>query len=319
MIDDTTALSYWLNWRFLLCAVWVLVAMVFAALLIWRYEGSRKIRDKPSGVQQEAAGCLYDDEVWGTCSKSIHPIWLLAYRVVAFCTLLAVLLADFVINGAGKIFFYTEWTFTLVTVYFGLASSLSIIGYLRYRHDVEPESTIDNADRGSYVPPILGEGTDTALETGSLDCYCEPKFRTVASVWGYALQIIFQMSAGAVALTDSVFWLILYPSTYANYYGLSFLIVCKHSVNGVLLGDAVLNRMRFPFFRIAYLVLWTCTFVIFQWVIHACVAMRWPYPFLDLSSPYAPLWYLGIGLLVFPCYGIFILVFRLKQCYLALD
>ncbi|KAL8464639.1 hypothetical protein ACS0TY_034223 [Phlomoides rotata] len=192
MIDDTTALSYWLNWRFLLCAVWVLVAMVFATLLIWRYEGSRKIRDEPSGFQQEVAGCLYDDEVWGTCSKSIHPIWLLAYRVVAFCTLLAVLLADFVINGAGKIFFYTEWTFTLVTIYFGLASSLSIIGYLRYCHEVEPESTTDNADRGSYVPPILGEGTDTALETGSLNCYCEPKFRTVALVWGYALQIIFQ-------------------------------------------------------------------------------------------------------------------------------
>ncbi|KAL8536235.1 hypothetical protein ACS0TY_011749 [Phlomoides rotata] len=114
------------------------------------------------------------------------------------------------------------WTFTLATVYFGLASSLSIIGYLRYRHEVEPESNTDNADRGSYVPPILGEDTDTALEIGSLNCYCEPKFRTVASVWGYALQIIFQMSAGAVALTDFVFWLILYPSTYASYYGLSF-------------------------------------------------------------------------------------------------
>lgn len=29
--------------------------------------------------------------------------------------------------------------------------------------------------------------------------------------------------------------------------------------------------------------------------------------------------YVAIGLLVFPCYGIFILVFRLKQCYLASD
>ncbi|KAL8493061.1 hypothetical protein ACS0TY_024322 [Phlomoides rotata] len=108
---------------------------------------------------------------------------------------------------------------------FILGHSLSIIGYLRYCHEVEPESTTDNADRGSYVPPILGEGTDTALETGSLNCYCEPKFRTVALVWGYALQIIFQMSAGAVALTDSVFWLILYPSTYASYYGLSFVSI----------------------------------------------------------------------------------------------
>ncbi|KAL8488810.1 hypothetical protein ACS0TY_024935 [Phlomoides rotata] len=81
---------------------------------------------------------------------------------------------------------------SMLSLVYSLASSLSIIGYLRYHHEVEPESTTDNADRGSYVPPILGEDTDTALETGSLNCYCEPKFRTVALVWGYALQIIFQ-------------------------------------------------------------------------------------------------------------------------------
>ncbi|KAL8556271.1 hypothetical protein ACS0TY_003908 [Phlomoides rotata] len=100
------------------------------------------------------------------------------------------------VNSYLSLTFYlsNRWTFTLVTVYFGLASSLSIIGYLRYHLEVEPESTTDNADHGSYVPPILGEGTDTALETGSLNCYCEPKFKTVASVWGYALQIIFQVS-----------------------------------------------------------------------------------------------------------------------------
>lgn len=124
------------------------------------------------------------------------------------------------------------------------------------------------------------------------------------------------MSAGAVVLTDSVFWLILYPSLLANAYRLNFMIVCKHSVNAaLLLGDAILNRLRFPFFRMAYFVLWTCTFVLFQWIIHACVSMRWPYPFLDLSSPYAPLWYIGISLLAFPCYGIITLMFRLKQRY----
>lgn len=108
MTDNTTAPSYWLNWRFLLCAIWILVAMVFAALLIWRYEGRRESRDRSSGDQQEAAGCLYDDEVWGTCSKSIHPIWLLAYRIVAFCALLALLLTDTVIHSAAKYYFYTE-------------------------------------------------------------------------------------------------------------------------------------------------------------------------------------------------------------------
>ncbi|XP_057774558.1 uncharacterized protein LOC130993623 isoform X2 [Salvia miltiorrhiza] len=314
MADDTTTPSYWLNWRFLVCAVWVVVAMVLAAFLIWRHEGRRE-------DEHEAAGCLYGDEVWGTCSKSIHPIWLLAYRLLAFSALLALLLANLITSGSVKYYFYTEWTFTLVTFYFGLGSSLSIHGSLRCRHEVEPDrdSYIStSAEHGSYVPPQLGEHEDMPSQTRSSNCRDEPNCRTAASIFGYILQIVFQMSAGAVMLTDSVFWLVLYPSLIARGYRLSFLIVCKHSVNAIfLLGDAILNRLRFPFFRMAYFVLWTCMFVLFQWIIHVCVSIRWPYPFMDLSSPYAPLWYLGIGLLAFLCYGICFFIFRVKQCYLS--
>lgn len=108
VMDDTTDPSYWLNWRFFLCAIWILVAMVLAAVIIWRHEGRRDSGDCLSGDQQESAGCLYEIDVWGTCSNSMHPIWLLAYRIVAFSTLLALLLADLVISGAGKFYFYTE-------------------------------------------------------------------------------------------------------------------------------------------------------------------------------------------------------------------
>lgn len=109
MTTDTTASSYWLNWRFLLCAIWVLVAIVISFLLIWRYEGSRnKYRKRASEEQGEAAGCLYEDESWGTCLKSVHPIWLLAYRICAFCAMLALLLADAISHGGGIFTFYTE-------------------------------------------------------------------------------------------------------------------------------------------------------------------------------------------------------------------
>ncbi|XP_076889361.1 uncharacterized protein LOC143540094 [Bidens hawaiensis] len=67
---------------------------------------------------------------------------------------------------------------------------------------------------------------------------------------------------------------------------------------------------RFPFFRVAYFGIWTCIFVIFQWIFHACVATWWPYDFLDLSTTYAPLWYLGLGLIHLPAYGIFALIVR---------
>ncbi|PIN18995.1 hypothetical protein CDL12_08333 [Handroanthus impetiginosus] len=322
MTADTTAPSYWLNWRFFLCAIWILVGMVFAALLIWRYEGRSKSRSRPSGNEQEVEGCLYDDEVWGTCSKSIHPVWLLGYRIVAFVTLLALLLADIVVHGGGIYYFYTEWTFTLVAVYFGLGLSLSIYGCRRHCHEMEQEVDYHistDEEHGSYVPPKVEENADTPISTERLNFYGTPNIRTAASVWGYAFQIIFQISAGAVALTDFVYWLIIYPFLTPSYYRLSFLKICMHSVNAVLLlGDAILNHLRFPFFRIAYFVLWTCIYVVFQWIIHACVSMSsWPYAFMDLSSPYAPLWYLAVGVLLLPCFGIFILIYRIKQCYLS--
>ncbi|GFP88023.1 hypothetical protein PHJA_000946000 [Phtheirospermum japonicum] len=342
VMTDTTSPSYWLNWRFLVCAIWVLVAMVFAALLVWRYEGRNRIsRNRSDDDQHEAMGCLYEDEVWATCLKFVHPVWLLGYRLIAFGALLALLIADITNNGAVKYFFYTEWTFTLVAVYFGLASSLSIRGCMHYCQEGKLERdcrSCTDANNGSYVPPSLTENVEPIQEEGSSNCG-DPNCTNTASVWGYTLQIIFQICAGAVALTDSVFWLLIYPYMTAYDYRLNFLIVSKHSVNAVfLLGDAILNRLRFPFFRIAYFVLWTCIYVVFQWIIHACISIRWPYPFLDLSSLYAPLWYVlicfilcnfiyvcltkfcryfAVGLLLFPCFGIFSLIFRLKQCFLS--
>ncbi|KAK4399713.1 hypothetical protein Sango_1077400 [Sesamum angolense] len=241
MTADTTAPSYWLNWRFLLCAICILMAMVLSALVIWRYEGHNKSRSRPTGDQGEAARGSYKSEAWRTCSQSIHPIWLLAYRIVAFCALLALILADTIVHSVGIFYFYTQWTFTLVTFYFGLASSLSIHGHLLHRHEVDSEK--DNrvgrdAEQGSYVEPTHGENSGMPSTNKSLNPGDDPKHRA-ASVWENALQIMFQ---------------------------------------------------RFPFFRIAYFVLWTSVFVVFQWIIHAFVSMRWPYPFLDLSSPYAPIW-----------------------------
>lgn len=314
MTTDSTAPSYWLNWRFLLCAIWITAAMIFAAFVIWRYEGRKASRPRASS----AAGGLNKGESWGTCSKSIHPIWLLVFRVFAFCSMLALILADTILHSVGIFYYYTQWTFTLVTIYFGIGSSLSILGCLQCCLKIDPKSDhAADAERGSFVPPALGEDADTYSTNIVLNDYDHPS-PTTASIWEYAFQIIFQMCAGAVVLTDSVYWLVLYPFYTNENDKLTFLVVCMHSVNAVfLLGDASLNSMRFPFFRIAYFALWTCMFVIFQWIIHVFVSMSWPYTFLDLSSSYAPLWYLAVGLMHIPCFGIFYLLYKIKQHYLS--
>ncbi|KAB1207884.1 hypothetical protein CJ030_MR7G024246 [Morella rubra] len=319
--DNTTTPSYWLNWRFFLCALWILSSMVLASFLIWKYEGFNKPRpDERTENQGETAGSLHEDEAWKTCLKGIHPAWLLAYRTMAFIVLLVLLIADVVVAGGGIFYFYTQWTFTLVTIYFGLGSSLSIYGCCKRRqvggHAAYCASL--DAEQGTYIAPTLGESADMSSLSKSSETCEEAHSHHTAGVWVYIFQIIFQMCAGAVTLTDCVFWLILYPFLTAKDYELDFLIVSMHSINAVLLlGDTILNRLRFPLFRIAYFVLWTAIFVVFQWIIHACVSMWWPYPFLDLSSPYAPLWYLGVGLMHIPCYGIFALILRLKRLLLS--
>lgn len=108
MTADTTDPSYWLNWRFLLCALWILIAILGAALLIWRYEGCNKSKSKERDNQREKVGTLYKDEAWTTCCKRIHPVWLLVYRVLGFSILLTVILSDTIVHSPRIFYFYTE-------------------------------------------------------------------------------------------------------------------------------------------------------------------------------------------------------------------
>ncbi|KAH1259127.1 hypothetical protein GmHk_03G008674 [Glycine max] len=58
----------------------------------------------------------------------------------------------------------------------------------------------------------------------------------------------------------------------------------------------------FPWFRVSYFVLWSCGYVIFQWVIHAFGFKWWPYPFLELNNKWAPIWYLCLAVIHAPCH-----------------
>ncbi|KAG6386574.1 hypothetical protein SASPL_151740 [Salvia splendens] len=292
---NTTASSYWLNWRVLLCSLWVLMSMVFASLLISRHECRRNSQENSNGQERESPGILHEDEVWRPCLRSIHPGWLLAFRVFAFLVLLSMLILNVSVDGGTILYFYTQWTFTLITIYFGLGSLLSIHGCYEY-------------NRGSteaHHDTERGKGKDPNQHHN---------VREEAGFLAYAFQIIFQMNAGAVMLTDSVFWFILVPFLVIKDYHFSFLVINMHSINAVfLLGETALNSLRFPWFRIGYFFLWTSVYVLFQWILHACVWIWWPYPILDLSSSYAPLWYSTVALMHIPCYGVFVLLMKGKH------
>ncbi|XP_057479279.1 uncharacterized protein LOC130766658 isoform X2 [Actinidia eriantha] len=323
MTANTATPSYWLNWRVLLCAIWVLISMVFASILVSKYEGPRNSKRGISReTEDEPAGILYEDEVWKPCLKGIHPVWLLAFRVFAFLVLLILLILNVAVDGGDIFYFYTQWTFTLITIYFGLGSLLSMYGCYHNHNKVGGVGTENenfDADQGTDEAPTNDENSNSSTgDAKHLGSNQEPRVRQTAGFWGYIFQIIFQVNAGSVMLTDCVFWFIIVPFLEIKDYELNFFIINMHTVNAVfLLAEIALNCLRFPWFRISYFFLWTVVYVVFQWIVHASFSLWWPYPFLDLSSPFAPLWYASVGLMHIPCFGIFVLVMKMKHNLLS--
>lgn len=107
---DTTALDYWLNWRFLLCAIWVLAPTVISLIFIWKYELSLNVNPESDGREdcQKRSWLLYFDKAWRPCVRTINPICLATFRVFALVLLTAVIVSDFVVHGGDMFYYYTQ-------------------------------------------------------------------------------------------------------------------------------------------------------------------------------------------------------------------
>lgn len=106
---DTTVTNYWLNWRVLLCALWISIAAAFSFYLIWKHEGFFKNRNRAEMEgEEETAGTLYDDETWTPCLKGVHPGWLLGFRGIAFAVLLIMLIITSFVDGGSIFYYYTQ-------------------------------------------------------------------------------------------------------------------------------------------------------------------------------------------------------------------
>ncbi|CAN1774683.1 hypothetical protein LINPERHAP1_LOCUS13054 [Linum perenne] len=124
-----------------------------------------------------------------------------------------------------------------------------------------------------------------------------------------------QINAGAVMLTDCVFWFIIVPFLAIKDFHLSavsflpLLFLCFfHPIQKAL-------SLSLSLVKIAYFILWTIIYVLFQWFLHAFVKIWWPYPFLDISSPYVPLWYFAVAVMHIPCYGVYAFIVKLKNTW----
>ncbi|OEL35540.1 hypothetical protein BAE44_0003441 [Dichanthelium oligosanthes] len=302
------------QWQCILCFA-VVAASVAASLGAIIIRKNRRLPPRTDGTSSAAA----PPSPWMSCWSRVRPAWLLAFRATAAAALAAVLAWDLRAYDPSIMMYYTEWTLLLEIAYFVVAALCSAYGCLKMyagsrADDDDPESnTISSrllcrrrsGGDAPVINPISGDAWAGADDGGRL---------------GLVMRVGYQVTAGAVVLTDVVFWGVIVPfmSSSAAHFSLNAVMCCIHSLNLVfLLTETTLNTLAFPWIGMAYFVLWTCLYVIVQWIAHVCGLAWWPYPFLSLTASMAPLWYLAMALLHLPCYLVYWLIVRAKNYVVA--
>ncbi|KMT10014.1 hypothetical protein BVRB_5g122290 [Beta vulgaris subsp. vulgaris] len=292
---EDVGIDYWMKWQVMVCG---LIIAIPAAIVI----NIIKSRNRNLKESQNSNYLL-----WLPSWRNLHPKWLLLYRTFAFLSMAFLLYQILLFAGLFALYFYTQWTFVLVMLYFAIGTFVSAQGCLMSSN----KAPTGNAEKHKVVEKESG----TALSSTNLQLHDGgDESHEGAGVLGSLMLIIYQTSAGASVLTDLVFWFILVPMMSGKQFQLTLLIGCIHSLNVVFLViDALLNALPFEWFGFCYFILWSITYVTFQWILHACGSTWWPYPFLELSTPWAPLWYLGLALIHVPCYGVYYMFVKAKN------
>ncbi|GJV17380.1 hypothetical protein Tco_1362703 [Tanacetum coccineum] len=127
--------------------------MIIASYLIWKYEGSGKKENYKEVTLEERDWFLYDGEAWMPCIMGLHPAWLLAFRIISFCLLLAAAVSDVAINGTDLFFYYTQWTLSLVTFYFAMSAGAAMLTDSVYWIVIVPFLTIVGYELGFKQSP----------------------------------------------------------------------------------------------------------------------------------------------------------------------
>ncbi|KAI3408628.1 uncharacterized protein J3R85_020194 [Psidium guajava] len=324
-----------LAWYDFVCFGIVGVAFLGSLWLIWRKEGARRPDDdslyeslllgRPGSDESMQVSVpkshVGSSQLWTSCWRGVHPGWLLGTRLCSFLILAGFMFKDIDDWGVSVYIYYTEWTFSLVMIYFAVGSVVSAYGC--WLHHMPSPTT--NGSGGEFKRDLEESRTTAPNANGEQEIrgsklrrhYTEEEILQRAGFWGYLMQVLYQTSTGAVVMTDVVFWCVIVPFLSTARLGLNMLMGCMHTLNAfLLLVDTALNSLPFPWFRFAYFTLWSSIYVIFQWIIHACGFSWWPYPFLVLSTPWAPLWYFVLAVLHIPCFSIYALIIKAKNSFL---
>lgn len=221
----------------------------------------------------------------------LHPrgCWslraLLAFRASAATFFLIIQIWDVLRSGGRCLAFYTSWNFVLQGVYFFEAARFT-------RRQLQRQ-----ADERSVGYTALIDGDDGGSDTALTDR--RRVLRNSGQQWVADLELLLDVCLAASLLICTVVWTVLYP--YAVKVGHPEMILngvsyCQHGANVLLLQIDFLATKHFVSKDALPLVMgWPSVYAVFAWIVHGTVAKGfWPYPFLELNTPWAPIWYGGL-------------------------
>ncbi|KAJ0409077.1 hypothetical protein P43SY_002211 [Pythium insidiosum] len=221
-------------------------------------------------------------------------LMLLSYRCAVTFFYVVIQLYDIYRTEFKCLAFYTSWNFILQGSYFAIAASRT---HSLWKHKME---------RPAAYTALLDESTGF-MRTNVLA-------RATRRGW-LRLDLILDVCLSVSLLIGVVVWTILYP--YSKRIGhpeviLNWVSYCQHGVNILLLQiDNVATHHGVSVDALPLVIAWPTAYCIFAWVIHGTITHGfWPYPFLRLDTPWAPVWYGG---LLVAHLGVFVLMLYLSK------
>jgi hypothetical protein len=233
--------------------------------------------------------------VWSTPASAptdsllASPTALLAYRATALAFTVAVGAAQAGRLGPRVLSYYTVWSWTLLTFYFGLGTLLSARRVLRGRVGAWADGSVD-------VPG--------AALVGALHVALPAALIVVALTWGLLVPMLLSSpDAGVRAHTRAMFF------NWTSY--------AQHGANaGLALGELALNAIPLHSYLLGLLGAYSSLYGIWAFTFFRATG-RWLYPFLNAHRPWAFAAYAGLYAAHFAFFGLAAAAWRARDALAA--
>ena len=228
------------------------------------YDEATGILSNPSQTSLKMK-CQFEDTYESYLPNAKYLLFIT--RVLSLGFILGVsVIANYILVGRNQWFYFTLWNAELTSVYFLLAVTCSIIGFL---YGSKPLSNL-------CVVKMTSASSARILWSAEV---CR---------FAHIVRILFEVCGGNALLVMAVAFILLNPE-------FKFWNVAVHFVVALsLVVEMFMNNMYVRFDHFPLNLAWPALFLIFIWPIVYTGIRDWPYYFLETDTSYCFLYYTGL-------------------------